>query len=65
MQHEKSMESAIETALRELRDYSDAPSISSTSKPDDDKGDFFQGMTHCQKPEANHSSSSSRAKLRL
>ena len=36
------VESAVETALRELRD--DATSISSTREPDDEEGDFFQGM---------------------
>ena len=54
------MESAVETALWELRD--DAISASSTSETDDE-GNFFQGMTHCQKPETSHSSSRSRAKV--
>ena len=54
------MESAVETALRELKD--DATSTSSTSEPEDEEGDFFQGMTHCQKPETSRSSSRSKSK---
>ena len=37
-------------------------SISSTSEPDDEKGDLFQGMMHCQKSETSHRSSGSKAK---
>ena len=52
------MESAVETAIRELRE--DANSIGSGSQGED--GDFFQGITHYQKPETSHSSSRSKAK---